>query len=120
MSGIARVSGITLRVTSMTRSLHFYRDVLGLRLLYGTEDEGFSSFDVGGTYLNLELSTTTNTEWGRIIFYCDDVDRMHESIKSHGYDFPDPRDAPWGERFFHIRDPDGHELSIAQPLRSQL
>jgi hypothetical protein len=26
------------------------------------------------------------------------------------------RDADWGERFFHFADPDGHELSFAQPL----
>jgi uncharacterized glyoxalase superfamily protein PhnB len=29
-----------------------------------------------------------------------------------------PRDAEWGERFFHLSDPDGHELSFARPLRS--
>jgi len=28
-----------------------------------------------------------------------------------------PRDAAWGERFFHLTDPDGHELSFAWPLR---
>ena len=27
-----------------------------------------------------------------------------------------PRDAEWGERYFHILDPDGHELSFARPL----
>ena len=27
-----------------------------------------------------------------------------------------PRDAEWGERFFHLTDPDGHELSFARPL----
>ncbi len=27
-----------------------------------------------------------------------------------------PRDAEWGERFFHLNDPDGHELSFARPL----
>ena len=27
-----------------------------------------------------------------------------------------PRDAEWGERFFHVTDPDGHELSFAKPL----
>ena len=27
-----------------------------------------------------------------------------------------PRDAEWGERYFHVSDPDGHELSIARPL----
>jgi uncharacterized glyoxalase superfamily protein PhnB len=25
-------------------------------------------------------------------------------------------DAPRGERYFHIHDPDGHELSFARPL----
>ena len=27
-----------------------------------------------------------------------------------------PRDAKWGERYFHITDPDGHELSFARPV----
>ena len=27
-----------------------------------------------------------------------------------------PRDAEWGERYFHLTDPDGHELSFARPL----
>ena len=27
-----------------------------------------------------------------------------------------PRDAEWGERYFHITDPDGHELSFARPV----
>ena len=27
------------------------------------------------------------------------------------------RDAEWGERFFHLTDPDGHELSFAWPMR---
>jgi hypothetical protein len=27
-----------------------------------------------------------------------------------------PSGAPWGERSFHIHDPDGHELSFARPL----
>ena len=30
---------------------------------------------------------------------------------------PLPRDAEWGERYFHLTDPDGHELSFARPLR---
>ena len=27
-----------------------------------------------------------------------------------------PTDAEWGEHYFHITDPDGHELSIAKRL----
>ena len=28
----------------------------------------------------------------------------------------EPIDAPWGDRFFHIREPDGYQLSFVQPL----
>jgi uncharacterized glyoxalase superfamily protein PhnB len=28
----------------------------------------------------------------------------------------EPTDAPWGERFFHVRQPDGYQLSFARPL----
>ncbi len=28
----------------------------------------------------------------------------------------EPANAPWGERFFHIREPNGYQLSFAQPL----
>jgi transcriptional regulator GlxA family with amidase domain len=28
-----------------------------------------------------------------------------------------PQDASWGERFFHLTDPDGHEISFARLLR---
>jgi hypothetical protein len=39
---------------------------------------------------------------------------------SEGESFrPDrPPDAGWGERYFHMRNPDGHELCFARPLLS--
>lgn len=29
----------------------------------------------------------------------------------------EPTDAPWGERYFHLREPDGYQLSFATPIR---
>lgn len=86
-------------------------------MLYGDEKASFSSFKVGGTYFNLELSGIVESDWGRVIFYCDDVDTVYEHLRSRGYEAPAPKDAPWGERFFHISDPDGHELSIAKRIQ---
>ncbi|MGE0417017.1 MAG: VOC family protein, partial [Acetobacteraceae bacterium] len=59
------------------------------------------------------------TGWGRAIFHVSDVDATHAQAVAAGYtpSFT-PRDASWGERYFHIRDPDGHELSFARPLSS--
>src|SRR4030095_7110438 len=55
--------------------------------------------------------------WGRVVFWVDDVDAMYRRAVAAGFD-PEsaPADAPWGERYFHIRDRDGHELSFARPL----
>ena len=114
---VTKVAGVTLCVRSMTRALLFYKDILGLKLLYGDEDSSFCSFDVNGTYVNLELSERVETSWGRLIFYCNDVDEVHAHLSSRGYLGTKPRDAPWGERFFHVKDPDGHEVSVATLLK---
>ena len=54
----------------------------------------------------------------RIIFYVDDVDVMYAHVLDRGFPpEPLPRDASWGERYFHLTDPDGHALSFARPLR---
>jgi catechol 2,3-dioxygenase-like lactoylglutathione lyase family enzyme len=103
----------------MSRALHFYKDILGLKLLYGDENSSFSSFDVNGTYLNRELSEKVQSLWGRVIFYCDDVDEVHAHLSSQGFIGTKPKDAPWGERFFHVEDPDGHEISVAMRLETK-
>ena len=56
---------------------------------------------------------------GRVIFYDSDLDGLYARLIAAGCR-PDtaPCDAVWGERFFHLTDPDGHELSFAWPLAS--
>jgi catechol 2,3-dioxygenase-like lactoylglutathione lyase family enzyme len=116
---IESISAVTLSVRDMARSVAFYR-ALGFEMRYGGGDASFTSFAVGRGYLNLQRATPgadVTSRWGRIIFHVSDVDAAHERALSAGLspEFP-PRDAPWGERYFHLRDPDGHELSFARPL----
>ena len=66
--------------------------------------------------LNLEQGDSI-PGWGRLIFYVTDVDALWTHLKDRGFDPETPRDAAWGERYFHMPDPDGHELSFARPLR---
>ena len=116
---IEKISAVTLRVTNMRNSVGFYQDVLGMELLYGGEDAGFSSLlakDAQSAILNLEQGEAV-TRWGRLIFYVTDVDALWTHLKERGFDPEIPRDAPWGERYFHMPDPDGHELSFARPLQ---
>ena len=116
---IERISAVTFRVVNMAESVRFYRDVLSMELLYGGEGTGFSSLrarDAQSAILNLEQGEAV-THWGRLIFYVTNVDALWNHLKDRGFDPEIPRDAPWGERYFHMPDPDGHELSFARPLR---
>jgi catechol 2,3-dioxygenase-like lactoylglutathione lyase family enzyme len=115
---ITGLSAVTLATHDMRRAVEFYR-LAGFEMLYGGETAGFTSFKAGASFLNLIAQPAENSWswWGRAIFYDDDVDGLHARFLAAGYrPTTTPRDAEWGERFFHITDPAGHEVSFAWPL----
>jgi len=120
---IESLSAITLTVSDIARSVRFY-EALGFAHKPGPAIAGFASFVLGGgsgavaCYLNLLEGPHGKVDgWGRAIFYVSDVDGFYAQALAAGLTpaFA-PLDAPWGERYFHLIDPDGHELSFAKPL----
>ena len=110
------VNAVTIGVTDMGASCAFY-DALGFEAAHGGPDAAFTSYRVGPTFLNLQLVDGVETRWGRFIVHVDDVDAMYErAVAASLAPSMAPSDAPWGERYFHIDDPDGHEVSFARPL----
>jgi uncharacterized glyoxalase superfamily protein PhnB len=119
---IEAISAVTLCTHEMPRAVRFYR-ALGFEALHGDEQSSFTSFRAGMSYLNLVAQPTERRSswWGRVIFYVADVDALYERARAAGCQpTTAPRDAEWGERFFHLIDPDGHELSFARPSRSSV
>ena len=118
MSMIESLSAVTFVTRDMATAVRFY-DALGFEMIYGGESADFTSYRAGSGYLNLGQRADPGRieAWGRAIFYVTDVDAMHERALEAGF-VPEfaPRDATWGERYFHLKDPDGHELSFARPL----
>jgi catechol 2,3-dioxygenase-like lactoylglutathione lyase family enzyme len=115
---IEKLSAVTLTVADMARAVEFYTR-LGFAMAYGGDEASFTSFRVGDGYLNLDLRKGygAGESWGRAIFYVADVDEMYRRALDAGLQpGTQPRDAEWQERYFHIIDPDGHELSFARPL----
>ena len=115
---VTGLSAVTLAVQDMAKATAFY-DALGFETIFGGADAEFTSYRAGDGYLNLILTHggATWTWWGRAIFYVDDVDAFHRNALARGLKPSSaPDDAHWGERYFHITDPDGHELSFAKPL----
>ena len=117
---VTGLSAVTLAIHDMSRAVIFYQ-ALGFEMLHGGHSADFTSFAVGSSYLNLIVveKSTSIAWWGRIIFYVDDVDAFYDNAINAGLrpSFT-PRDAAWGERYFHMLDLDGHELSFAHPLRA--
>jgi catechol 2,3-dioxygenase-like lactoylglutathione lyase family enzyme len=117
---IEGISAITLGTHDMPRAVRFYL-ALGFEVLHGGEAASFTSFRAGAGYLNLVAQPAERrwSWWGRVIFYVADVDAVYGRAREAGLEpAAVPRDAEWGERYFHLVDPDGHELSFARPLPS--
>jgi len=96
----------------------FYRDVLVMEVVYGKEDGYFSSLrrkDGMEPILNLEHGSP-GTHWGRLIFRVSDVDGSWAYFGEKGLHPENPRDASWGERYFHMCYPDINELPFARPI----
>ena len=113
---IKHISAVTFTVRDMARSVEFYQK-LGFELVYGSERAAFSSLKAGEAFVNLAASPEYEHRWwGRAIFRVDDADAQHRVLQAQGLTPELPRNGPWGERFFHLSDPDGHELSFAALL----
>ena len=115
---IRSISAVTVATHDMARALRFYR-ALGFDVRYGGDTAAFSSLAAGDGFLNLIAAEPGRrwAWWGRVIFHVADVDALYRQALAAGLQ-PEaaPADAAWGERYFHITDPDGHELSFARPL----
>ena len=115
---LEKISAVTLATADMRAAVDFYQR-LGFTILHGGPDGDFTSFRIGSGYLNLALRPgyAPGRPWGRVIFYVTDVDAVYAATLAGGLQAEaPPRDAEWHERYFHILDPDGHELSFAKPL----
>jgi glyoxylase I family protein len=120
-----------LEVFDMPRSLAFYRDKLGFRVI-GDSGQGSES-----GWVMLELGDATimlNTAYDDvarpdaedpvrvaahhdtcIYFGCPDVDAAYQHLKSNGVQPDPPSSAPYGMKQLYVLDPDGYRLCFQWP-----
>ena len=86
------------------------------------DDYSSSAANFNNIESNLGGKTKGGESFGRVIFHTDNVDKLysymqHDEYVSKSIIFENkPTNATWGERFFHIREPNGYQLSFAQTL----
>ncbi len=116
--GIGQVS---IPVGDLQRSIRFYQDRLGAKLLGIVDPPGLAHFDLAGVRLMLDGPSHSRgaepTEATTIYFTVDDITRSYESMRATGVEFDVPpvlqykTDEIEGWMAF-FNDPDGNRLAL--------
>ncbi|MDX9849691.1 MAG: VOC family protein [Anaerolineaceae bacterium] len=121
-----------LLVSNFKECFIFYRDILGFKPVFGTEDDVYAAFDSGCTQISLFdkflMSKAIGTEHLAIsastqdkiclIFGVESVDITCIKLQEQGIQLVTPPTdrLDWGIRTAHFRDPDGNLIEINHPL----
>ena len=120
-----------IQVFDMPRSLAFYRDVLGFKVVSDSGDGDSSSW----VWLKLDganLMLNDQYEPGRVpsappaervrwhddtclYFGCSDIDSVYEYLVSKGLDVEPPKAAPYGMKQLYVSDPDNYNICFQWP-----
>ena len=126
-----RLTSVAVEIVAgdLTRSLDFYR-VLGLAVPEGdgphveVELPGGNKllFDTEDTIAGMHPGWTPPTSAGRVVLAFGlespaDVDALFARVTAAGHEGTlEPFDAPWGQRYATVLDPDGTSIDLFAPL----
>jgi methylmalonyl-CoA/ethylmalonyl-CoA epimerase len=102
---LRRVGQIAVTVDDLDRAVQFYRDTLGLRLLFQAPP-GLAFFDCGGVRLMLSRPEGTAPAASIIYYVVDDIQQAYATLTARGARFI-------GEPHMIARMPD-HDLWLAE------
>ncbi len=120
--GLSRLGQIAMPVRDVPRATRFYRDVLGMPLLF--EAGGMAFFDNGGVRLMLaqpEKGDAANA--GSVLYYkVDDIHQAYESLAAGGVEFIDKPHliAKMSDHdlwMVFLRDGEGNTLALMSEMR---
>ena len=112
-----------LYVKDVNRGMHFYRDLLGFKLIEDFRYEGtpvYARLRAPGGDGTIALhqagpsvSFSREGDNVRLYFEVRDLDSFCEKLQKKGFYITQmPKMMPWGWRHAYLNDPDGHEISL--------
>jgi methylmalonyl-CoA/ethylmalonyl-CoA epimerase len=121
---LSRIHQIAMPVHDVERATAFYRDVLGLPLLF-TAPPNLAFFDCGGVRLMLSPPSPGQDHPGSVLYFAvDDIQEMHGTLTRRGVTFTSPPSmiAALADRDVWLApfaDPAGNTLALmSEPLRA--
>ncbi len=119
---VTRMDHVTVLITDLERSLHFYRDVIGLKPIPKPATFDFEAlwFDLGDHHLHCVLKDQPDTLSPRhFALRVDDVARARQYFLDRNQPIRETTLIEGADRFF-IADPDGNRIEIIQWFRPYL
>lgn len=116
--GLSRIGQVAITVSDVARATEFYRDVLGVPLLFEA-GPNMSFFQAGDVRLMLGAPESDDApHFSSIVYFrVDDIVGSHDMLRERGVEFThEPRLIHRGQEadlwmaFFH--DPDGNTLAL--------
>jgi catechol 2,3-dioxygenase-like lactoylglutathione lyase family enzyme len=118
--GVRTIGQIHVSVSDIDRSVVFYRDVLGARMLFEVPGQSMAFFDLDGVRLYLGRPESPEFRSTPVLYFTvDDVDEAYSTLRDRGVWFADGphvvhRTETSELRMAFFRDPDGTNLAIMQ------
>ncbi len=115
---LPRLAVVSLWAEDVAAAAHFYRDVIGLKLLM--HDPHRPHFDLGGSYLVILKGRpvppldSAPARFPIVAFAVDDLDAAIEHLRAHHVDLPWGVEEDAGSRWVMFRDPAGNLIELAR------
>jgi methylmalonyl-CoA/ethylmalonyl-CoA epimerase len=85
--GLSRLAQIAMRAKDTARAVTFYRDVLGVPLLFEAPP-GLAFFDCGGVRLMLGPAEGSFDHPGSVLYFAvEDIAAVHDTLRTRGVNF---------------------------------
>jgi len=99
----------------MDESIAFYRDVLGFKVAWIWDDNGYAAVQCGDIEFHLDEQDSFSTYRAHSYFFVQDIEEVYTLYKSKSLDIiQEMEKKPWGMREFAFRDVNGHIFRVAQ------
>jgi catechol 2,3-dioxygenase-like lactoylglutathione lyase family enzyme len=115
---VSQIDHVSVLVTDLARSRHFYRDILGLKEIAKPRTFDFQVlwFDLGNQQLHLLRKPEPDTKSPRhFALRVPDARTARGHFHAHGVETQETTPIPHCDRFF-VFDPDGNRIEIIQWL----
>ncbi len=125
---MAKIIHSMIRVLDLERSIHFYKDVLNMKVVKSLDFSDFSLVYLRNNEADFEIELTLNKGrvqpysmgdgYGHIAIVVDNLGQKHEILEKMGYlplpikQFTD--DGKLLAKFFFIQDPDGYKIEVLE------